>query len=90
MLSAIKSSIIEALDMSDEMIDENVSPEEKRWKILFTYLEDPETVRNADICQLLDVSSATANRLLRTWTDADKLERVRDGRTWAYRLRERT
>lgn len=88
MLSAIKSSIIEALNMSDEMIDESVSPEEKRWKILLAYLEDHETVRNADICRLLNVSSATANRLLRTWTDADKLERIRDGRTWAYRLRE--
>jgi len=30
MLSAIKSSIIEALNMIDEMIDENVSPEEER------------------------------------------------------------
>lgn len=74
-------------DRQDEMIDENISPEDKRWKILLAYLEDHETVRNADICRLLDVSSATANRLLHPWTDADKLEQIRDGRTWAYRLR---
>lgn len=98
MLRAIKSSIIEVLNMSDEMIDENAGKmaskaasavacgKEKRWALVLSYLHDNGKVRNADVCRLLDVSPATANRLLRELADNSKLERFRDGRTWAYRL----
>lgn len=90
MLRSIKSSIIEVLNMSDEMMDENednmASVEEKRWALVLSYLHDNGKVRNADVCRLLDVSPATANRLLRELADNSKLERFRDGRTWAYRL----
>lgn len=89
MLSAIKSSITEALNVSDEMIDENQSTEEKRWNAVFTYLQENGSIRNADLCQIHGISSATANRLLRLWTDEGDLERYRDGRTWAYRLAEK-
>ena len=51
-LSAITSSITEALSVIDEMMDEITAPEEKHWR-----------------------------------ADTGKLERYRDGRTWAYRLR---
>lgn len=90
MLRAIKSSIIEVLNMSDEMMDENADKtaivEEKRWALVLSYLYDNGSIRNADVCRLLGVSPATANRLLREWTDNSKLERFRDGRTWGYRL----
>lgn len=89
MLSAIKSSITEALNMSDEMIDENSSPAEKRWDVVFAYMQKNVSIRNSDLCRMLGVSSATANRLLRTWMGDGKLERYRDGRTWAYRLIEK-
>ncbi len=91
MLSAIKSSIMEALNMSDEMIDEpmdeNLIQKEKRWEYIRSYLQKNGSVRNAEICQVLGLSSSTANRLLRTWVYEKKLERYRDGRTWAYRLK---
>lgn len=87
MLSAIKSSIIEASNVIDEMSDENTSPKEKRWKIVQDYLRKNANVKNADICRMLKVSSATANRLLREWSESGKLERYRDGHTWAYRIR---
>ncbi len=91
MLSAIKSSIMESLNMSDEMIDEtmdeNLTKKEKRWEYIRSYLQKNGSVRNAEICQVLGLSSSTANRLLRTWVDEKKLERYRDGRTWAYRLK---
>jgi len=85
MLRTIKSSIIETLNMSDEMIDEAISIGEKRWILVQAYLHKNGSIRNADVCRLLGVSTATANRLLREWTGADKLKRFRDGRTWAYR-----
>lgn len=92
MLQVIKSSIIEVVNMSDEMIDEtaDASIEEKRWVRVLSYLRENGSIQNADVCRLLDVSPATANRLLRAWagseTSKNRLERFRDGRTWAYRL----
>ncbi len=78
-------------EMSDEMIDEpmdeNLIQKEKRWEYIRSYLQKNGSVRNAEICQVLGLSSSTANRLLRTWVYEKKLERYRDGRTWAYRLK---
>ncbi len=68
MLRAIKSSIIEVLNMNDEIMDETAdkaaSIEDKRWARVQSYILKNESVRNADVCQLLDVSPATANRHL--------------------------
>lgn len=90
MLRIIKSSIIEVLNISDEMMDETadntVSIEEKRWALVQSYLHKNGNIRNADVCHLLEVSHATANRLLHEWTGNNKLKRFRDGRAWAYRF----
>ena len=80
------SAIIEVSNVIDEMSDENTAPEERRWKMVQDYLRKNASVRNADICEMLGVSPATANRLLRGWSESGKLERYRDGRTWAYKL----
>ena len=45
-------------------------------------------IRNADLCEGLGVSPATANRFLRELREDGTLERVRDGKFWAYRLKE--
>ena len=52
------------------------------------YLKRNPLIRNADLCEGLGVSPATANRLLRELSEGGTLERVRDGRFWAYRLKE--
>lgn len=88
MLSAIKSSIIEALNVSDEMMDETVLLGERRWNHVLAVLRKSNSIQNADLCQMFGISSATANRLLRKWTESGKLIRYRDGRTWSYRLSE--
>lgn len=89
MLSAIKSSLNEAAEMSDQMMDdlsdERISKTERRWIVVKNYLKQHDSIQNADICRLLDVSPATANRQLRTWTEENKLERYRNGKTWMYR-----
>ncbi len=46
-------------------------------------------IRNADLCEGLGVSSATANRILRELSEDGTLERVRDGKFWAYRLKKK-
>ena len=43
-------------------------------------------IRNSDLCEGLGVSPATANRILRDLNEDGTLERVRDGKFWAYRL----
>lgn len=90
MLSAIKSSLNEAAEMSDQMMDdlsdERISKAEQRWIVVKNYLKQHDSIQNADICRLLDVSPATANRLLRAWTEENKLERYRNGKTWTYRI----
>ena len=67
----------------------NASPLEKRWDMVRAYILKNVSIRNSDLCRMLGVSSATANRLLSLWTDDSKLERYSDGRTWAYRLMEK-
>lgn len=102
MLAVIKSSLMEALNMSDEMSDEvrdevsdemsgEVSDERAdkaaaRWRRVERYLKTHEQISNASVRALCSVSAATANRLLSQWTKAGKLARCRAGRYWAYRL----
>ena len=46
--------------------------------------KNEKIIHNSDVQQLLEVSSATANRILVSFVKEGKLERVRDGRYWAY------
>jgi len=71
--------------MMDDLSDERISKTERRWKAVQNYLQQHDSVQNADICRLLDISPATANRLLRVWTEENKLERYRSGKTLMYR-----
>lgn len=87
MLPVIRSSIMEAINVRDEMMDENGRASDTRWEAAYACLQKGEALRNGELCTLLGVSPATANRLLRGWVEEGKLERYRDGRTWAYRLR---
>ena len=53
------------------------------------YLKGNTLIRNADLCKGLGVSPATANRILRELSEDGTLERVRDGKFWAYRLKRK-
>ena len=85
MLSAIKSSINEAVNMSDDVMDDK---QNHSWIAVQNYLDSHALIQNADVCRLLGVSSATANRLLRDWVQDGKLERCRNGRVWAYKAKQ--
>lgn len=50
------------------------------------FLRKNSYIQNADVQQLLDVSPATASRLLAALTKEGKLIQIRNGRYWTYKL----
>jgi len=84
MLSAIKEALLEAVQVGNE---ENMSTEERRWYQIERFLKKNGTITNADVREMLGVSSATANRILAKLTEDEKLQKLRAGRCWGYVLR---
>ena len=64
MLSAIKSSLMDAINTSDEMSDGKVDKATLRWKRIQEYLKIHDYIMNANVRELCGVSAATANRIL--------------------------
>ena len=79
MLSAIKASITETMEVSDEMMDEmsdgKMDKATQRWKKIEAYLKNHDYIMNADVRELCGVSSATANRILATLVENKKLKK---------------
>jgi Fic family protein len=82
MLSVIKEALLEAVQTTGAAAV--MSTEELRWYKIERFLEKNATITNADVRQMFNVSSATANRILGKLTDEGKLEKIRAGRTWGY------
>jgi len=85
MLSAIKEALMEAVQTSGAA--ESMTTEELRWYKIERFLKKNDSITNADVRQMLDVSSATANRILAKLTETGKLQKIRMGRSWAYEKR---
>ena len=79
MLSAIKASITETMEVSDEMMDEmsdgKMDKATQRWKKIEAYLKNHDYIMNADVRELCGVSSATAHRILATLVENKKLKK---------------
>ena len=86
MLSAIKTSLIEAIDTSGEMSDGKMDKATLRWKKIKEYLKNHDYIMNADVRELCGVSAATANRVLSSFAKEEKLKKYREGGHWAYQL----
>ena len=86
MLSTIKASLIDAINTSGEMSDEPMDKATLRWKQIEKFLETHEFIMNADVRTLCGVSAATANRILASLVNKEKLTKYREGRHWAYKL----
>lgn len=84
MLSAIKASLIDAINTSDEMSDGPMDKATMRWKKIQEYLKAHDYIMNADVRELCGVSAATANRILTGLAAEDKLLRCRKSGHWAY------
>ena len=85
MLSAIKASLIDAINTSDEMSDETMDKATMRWKQIEKFLETHEFIMNADVRELCGVSAATANRILARLAAEGKLTKYRVGGHWCYK-----
>ena len=89
MLSAIKTALLEASGVKEKPLGKNAQNAAYRRQFVLDYLGGKPLIRNADLCEGLGVSPATANRILRDLNEDGTLERVRDGKFWAYRLKEK-
>ena len=83
MLYAIKEALLEAVQIGNT---ENMSAEEQRWLQIERFLKKHGTITNADVREMLGVSSATANRVLAKNVEAGKIQKVRIGKSWGYSL----
>lgn len=86
MLSAIKASLIDAIDMSDEMSDGVANKATMRWKKIEKFLEIHPYIMNADVRALCGVSAAMANRILVGLLAESKLIKCRENGHWAYKF----
>ena len=86
MLSVIHASLMEAVDVSDEMSDGPQSKAALRWRKIQAYLKSHETIQSADVQRLCAVSPATAGRILTGLAKEGKLIRCRVGGHWGYRI----
>lgn len=86
MLSAIKASLIGAINTSDEMSDGPMDKAAMRWTQIEKFLETHEFIMNADVRALCGVSAATANRILAGFASEGKLVKYRESGHWAYIL----
>ena len=91
MLDAIKAALLEAIEanvhapFNEKAAAVQITPA-KRWITVEAWLKRQGQIKNADLQRLLGVSTATASRLLREWTSAGKLRRIRVGSYWTYEL----
>ena len=66
---------------------EKATTGDARWRRIESFLKEHETVTNADLRTMFDVSPATANRILAKHVEEGKLQKLRIGKTWGYCLR---
>ena len=85
MLSAIKASLIDAINASDEVSDGAMDKATMRWKQIERFLETHPYIMNADVRALCGVSAATANRILSGLVAENRLSKYRESGHWAYR-----
>lgn len=85
MLSAIKASLIEATEMSDDMSDEKTDKKTLRLKKIEQFLRTHEYIMNADVRELCGVSAATANRVLAGLTETGVLKKYPINGYWKYK-----
>ena len=84
MLSAIKEALMEAVQTSGAA--ESMTTDELRWYKVERFLKKNDTITNADVRQMFQVSSATANRILSKFTEEGKIQKIRIGKSWGYTL----
>lgn len=88
MLSAIKASLVDAINISDAMSDGKLDKATVRWRKIEQFLQTHEYIMNADVRELCGISAATANRILAGLVSDEKLTKLNVNGHWAYTLAE--
>lgn len=83
MLSAIEEALLEATQ--NNLASKRKGSENARLYAIAQFLEDNETITNADVRSLFGVSAATANRILAKMTEEGYLQKIRLGKSWGYK-----
>lgn len=83
LLSAIQEALLEAVQTTSA--SESMTTDELRWYKIERFLKRNDTIANANVRQMFHVSSATANRILSRLTEEGKLQKIRNGKSWAYK-----
>ena len=86
MLSAIKASLMDAIDTSDAMSDGQMDKAAMRWRQIEKFLKTHEFIMNADVRNLCGVSAATANRIRAGLVTKSKLVKYHISGHWRYKL----
>lgn len=84
MLSAIKEALSEVIETTNTS-----SVDELRQQKIVRFLQTNEYIANADVRQIFNISSATANRILSSLVNKNILVKVRCGKSWKYVLNEK-
>ena len=82
MLSAIRQALEEAAQTTQT----EGSVTQLRRLSIEGYLKQHGTITNHAVCTMLQVSGSTANRILSEMVREGRLQKIRLGRTWAYKL----
>ena len=83
MLSAIKDALMEAVQTSGAAV--SMTTDELRWYKIERFLKKNDTITNADVRQMFQVSAATANRILSRLNENGMIQKVRIGKLWGYK-----
>ena len=87
MLKAIRDTMLEVIDGAVSVSFSKAEKASGRENAVMDWLKGNGEITNGDVRSLLNVSVATANRILNSMVDKGILIRIRSGRTWAYRKR---
>lgn len=87
MLSAIKASLIETINLNDEVRNVKIDKTTLRWNKIQEYLQTHDYIMNADVRELCSVSAATANRILCRLVSERKLTKFFKNGHWTYKLK---
>ena len=68
------------------VVTQNMSGNDLRLYKIEKFFDKNDCITNADVRQMFDVSSATANRMLAKMVDEGKLQKIRLGKSWGYTL----
>lgn len=86
MLGVIKEALEEAAGEPPAAVPILQNKAETRWMKIESFLRENAHIQNSDLQKLLDVSPATASRILASLSKEGKIVKIRNGRYWAYKL----